>query len=30
MSDLELADLYEEFEQAMLRFATSISGKQLS
>ncbi len=28
MPDLELGDLYEEFEQAMLRFATSISGSR--
>ena len=28
MPDLELGDLYEEFEQAMLRFGTGISGSR--
>ena len=28
MPDLELGELYEEFEQAMLRFATGISGNR--
>jgi DNA-directed RNA polymerase specialized sigma24 family protein len=28
MPDLELGDLYEEFEQAMLRFGTRISGSR--
>ena len=28
MPDLELGDLYEEFEHAMLRYATKISGSR--